>query len=100
MKRSTKQFDCGWYALVLWIRIPSWLAILLQNVEVNSGPLSDDMSFGTQKRAIQCLMIGLAHSEVDVLVIGTASGQRVVLSMMVRRYVKPSEGGGKPTEWI
>ena len=101
-KRSTKPFDCGWYAVVLWIWIPSWCAISVQRAEVKWGPLSEDMSIGTPKRAIQCPMRALAQSEVDVWANGMASGQRVVRSIMVSRCVNPSEVGSGPTKsmWI
>ncbi|GFS16648.1 hypothetical protein ElyMa_003219600 [Elysia marginata] len=43
-----------------------------------------------------------AHSDADVLVMGTASGHLDERSIMVRRYVKPSEGGSGPIKsmWI
>ena len=72
--------------------MPSLSAISFQRTDVNWGPLSEVISNGTPKRDIQCLLSVFALSEVDVLLIGMASGQRVVLSMMLRRYEYPSEG--------
>ena len=47
--------------------------------------------------AIHVLIRALADSVVVVSRRGIASGKRVVLSIMVRRCVKPEDGGRGPT---
>ena len=68
--------------------------------EVNCGPLSDVISSGTPKRDIQPKMRALAQSSVVVELRGIASGQREVLSIIVKKYVNPAEGCSGPTKLI
>lgn len=58
---------------------------------------SEEMSDGVPNLATHVLMNARATSVVAVDVSGTASGQRVVLSTIVSRWVKPQEGGRGPT---
>ena len=57
--------------------------------DVNCAPRSEDMSEGVPKRATQVLINARVMSTDATDVSGTASGQRVVLSTMVNKYVKP-----------
>ena len=54
-------------------------------VEVNTLPRSDVRCAGTPKREIQAFRSALAHDYVEASVIGTASGHRVVRSVMVKK---------------
>ena len=73
--------------------IPNNLATDDHNCEVNWDPRSDDMSMGIPKSAIQWYMRARAQPTVDMSLRGTASGQREKRSTIVKRWVKPSEGG-------
>jgi hypothetical protein len=68
-----------------------------QSEDVNCGPLSLVMIPGTPKRCIQPCRRAAAQSAAVVEASGIASGQRVVLSTMVKRYEKPEERGSGPT---
>ena len=65
--------------------------------EVNCEPLSEVMAAGTPKRAIQPRKRARAQSAAEVLASGTTSAHCMVRSMMVKRYVQPSEAGRGPT---
>ena len=56
-----------------------------QSAEVNWLPLSEVMAAGTPKRAIHPLKRACAQSAAAVVRSGTASAQRVVLSMTVNK---------------
>ena len=64
---------------------------------MNCEPQSDDMFPGTPNRAIQPEIRACTHSDEVMPRRGIASGQRVLRSMIVRRYVKPDEKGNGPT---
>ena len=76
---------------------PRRAAISLRNDDVNCDPRSEEISPGTQKQAIQPVMRACTHSGVVIPRSGIASGQRVLRSIIVRRYVKPEEKGKGPT---
>ena len=80
-----------------WSWVPSNWAIAVHNCDVNWGPLSDDMSIGIPKRAIQWETRACAQLVAVVSPRGMASGQRENRSTNVRRWVKPLEGGSGPT---
>ena len=61
------------------------LTKLIESSEVNCEPRSEERSEGIPKRATHVPMNVRATSEADVEERGTASGQRVVLSTMVKR---------------
>jgi hypothetical protein len=65
--------------------------------EVNCGPLSLVMIPGTPNLWIQPWRRAAAQSAAVMEVSGNASGQRVVLSMIVKRYEYPEERGSGPT---
>lgn len=71
--------------------------ICAQSEEVNCDPRSVVMVCVTPKREIHAETSASAHEEAVVEDRGTASGQRVVLSTMVRRCVLPCEEGSGPT---
>ena len=77
--------------------IPNCDEIVDHIAEVNCGPLSDVISKGTPNLEIHVLIRALAYSVVVVSRRGIASGQGVVLSIMVRRCVKPEDGVRGPT---
>ena len=52
---------------------------------------------GTPNREIQALNRASVQAEAEVEVMGTASSHLVDLSMMVKRWVWPLEGGRGPT---
>jgi len=56
--------------------------------------------WGQQKRAIQTETKALATASAVMSDRGSASGQRVYLSMAVRQYWKPEESGNSPTRSI
>ena len=65
--------------------IPSKSQRELRKGEVNCVPLPEVIVFGTPNRVIQFEKIALTVSAVEVVEDGTASDQRVDLSMMVKR---------------
>ncbi len=65
--------------------------------DVNWAPRSEVMVSGTPKRETQTSHRAFAQEEADVPANGTASAQREVLSMIVKIYVLPAEGGRGPT---
>jgi hypothetical protein len=70
---------------------------------VNWLPLSDVMMAGFLNRAIQLLMRASTQVSVSMEGMGMASSQRLVLSMMVNRYLKPSlevVRGPKKSTWM
>ena len=79
-----------------WVMWRSWQRAAHTD-EVNWGPRSEVIAAGTPKRATQWWSRAEAQAAADVEVRGTASGQRVVRSMMVSRYVKPLDIGRGPT---
>ena len=64
---------------------------------MNCDLRSDEISPGTPKRANQTVMRACTHLGVVMPRSGIASGQRVLRSIIVRRYVKPEEKGKGPT---
>ena len=60
---------------------------MVHNLDVNCEPLSEVMSKGMPKRAIQWKTNALAHVSVSIPFSGTASGHLVNLSTIVRRWV-------------
>jgi hypothetical protein len=68
------------------------------NEDVNCGPLSLVMMSGTPNLWIHPWRRAAAQSAAVVEASGTASGQRVVLSMIVNRYEKPEERSRGPTK--
>ena len=56
-----------------------------QKEKINCGPLSEVITTGTPKRLIQDEKSARAQSEEDVEDRGIASGQRVVLSIIVSK---------------
>ena len=69
----------------------------VQRLEVKEGPLSEVMCKGTPNLETQEDNRAEAQAEVVADFIGTASGQRVERSTMVKRYLKSSEEGRGPT---
>ena len=65
----------------------------VQNCNVKGLPQLEVMCFGTPNRLIHRDRRPGAHEEENALDIETTSNQRVDLSMMVKRYRDPSEGG-------
>ena len=65
--------------------------------DVKGVPLSEVMCSGTLWFAIQ-VDRALMQDVVVASGIGMASGHRVLLSIIVNRYLKPSEGGRGPTK--
>ena len=88
-KRSTKPFACGWYAVVAEMLIPCHKREVCQAAEVNSAPQSEVTVKGMPKREIQVPTNPSEPFSAVVSAIGTASGQRVVLSTIVNKYLKP-----------
>ena len=78
--------------------MPSSLVTLDQTSDVNCGPRSLVTVVGTPNRAIQPDMNARARETAEVSEMGMASGHLVNLSMMVKRYVNPWEGGRGPTK--
>ena len=68
-----------------------------QREEVKWAPLSEVRVEGTPNLEIHELMKTLAQESADVEDMGMASGHLVVLSMIVKRWVKPRWGGRGPT---
>ena len=64
---------------------------------MNGVPLSDVISSGTPKRAIQWLSRASTQFSVFAVLIGTASGHLVDRLMMVKRYRCSLEAGSGPT---
>ena len=60
---------------------------------MNLAPLVDVMMAGTPNLAIHPWNIACAQAAADVDCRGIASAHLVVLSMTVKRWVKPSEAG-------
>jgi hypothetical protein len=71
---------------------------LAHNEDVNCGPLSLVMIAGTPNLWIHPWRRAAAQSAAVVEASGSASGQRVVLSITVNRYEKPEERGSGPTK--
>ncbi len=71
---------------------------LAHNEDVNCGSLSLVMIAGTPNLWIHPWRRAAAQSAAVVEASGSASGQRVVLSIMVNRYEKPEERGSGPTK--
>ena len=69
---------------------------LVHSEDVKGVPLSDVMCCGTPWAAIQ-LMRAFRQDWVVASVMGMASGHLVDLSMIVKRYLKPSDLGRGPT---
>jgi hypothetical protein len=65
--------------------------------DVNGGPLSLVMMQGKPNRCIYPVRRAFAQSAVVVPDKGKASGQLVVLSMIVKMCVSPAETGSGPT---
>jgi hypothetical protein len=70
----------------------------VHEADANWVPLSEVNVSGTPKRATQEDRKASTHEEADILLRGTASSQRVVLSTIVNMYKYPSsEAGRGPT---
>ena len=65
--------------------MPRSLVVADQTLEINCAPRSLESWEGMPKRATQCQIKALAQDKVVAPLIGTASGQRVNRSTMVRR---------------
>ena len=79
---------CGW--------IPTKFVRLVHSDDVKGVPLSDEMCSGTPWAAIQ-VMRAFRQDCVVASSMGMASGHLVDLSIMVNRYLKPSDFGRGPT---
>ena len=77
--------------------VPSNVISLLQRFDSNCRPRSVVMVEGTSKREIQVHRKAFATVSAVLSAIGIASGQRVNLSIQVRMYTEPLEGGRGPT---
>jgi hypothetical protein len=66
--------------------------------DVNCGPLSLVMIAGTPNLWIHPWRRAAAQSAAVVDASGSASGQRVVLSITVNRYENPEERGSSPNK--
>ena len=88
---------CGWYAVVCLWEMLSRRQREDHSEEVNWAPLSEVMAAGTPNLAIQAWKRATAQSAAVVADTGTASAHLVDLSMMVKIWVKPREGGRGPT---
>ena len=76
----------------MWfLTIPNWLYKLSHNFDSNWAPLSKVIVAGVPERAIQPLKKASATVSALISTIGMASGQRVIRSIQVSRYLKPSE---------
>ena len=65
--------------------------------EVNCMPRSEVMVEGTPKRETQLSKNAWRTVSAEVSAMGAASGQRVVRSIIVRRYLNPRLGEKGPT---
>ena len=65
----------------------------VKSCDMRGMPWSEVMFSGTPKRLIHPNMKANAHGDEDAFNFGTASNQRTDLSMVVKRYWEPSEGG-------
>ena len=72
-------------------------ASAVHTADVNCGPLLEVITAGTQNLDTQWCTKAWAHAEAVVETMGMASGQRVVLSTMVKMLVNPPEEGRGPT---
>ena len=70
--------------------------ISVNNLEVKLVALSVTIVSGIPYLEIQVIS-ALAHASAEVEVRGIASGNQVALSIMVKRWVYPLEGGRGPT---
>ena len=68
--------------------------------EKNCGPRSKVIVTGTRNRDIEVDINAFAQSTDEIVESGTASSQRVVLSMIVKMWEKPEEWGIGPTRSI
>ena len=76
--------------------MPRRVRALCQASEVNCAPRSEVTVTGMPKREIQLSMNVWTTVSAVTFAMGTASGQRVVLLIIVRRYLKPRSGGNSP----
>ena len=97
-KRSTRPLDWGWKLVVFEREMFNKEHKTPQREEVNCAPQSEVILAGTPNLEIQQEIKALVQSSAEVEDIGTASGQREVLSTMVKRWVKPLELGRGPTK--
>ena len=81
---SSIPLACEWYAVVVMCWMLSKLQTAAHTEDVNCGPLSDVSASGTPKRPTQCCKNTVAMPRAVVSATGTASGQRVDLSIMVK----------------
>ena len=77
--------------------VPSREQTADHKAEVNWVPLSLVITAGTPNLEIHPWNMAVAHSAAEIPTSGTASGQRVDLSIKVRRYVNPPDRGRGPT---
>ena len=76
---------------------PSLVASCVHKAEVKTDPLSEVIVSGRPNLAIQPSMSAVTQESVVASVIGVASGHLVDLSIVVNRYLYPSDDGSGPT---
>ena len=80
--------------------VPSKFMRLLQRFDSNCRPRFVVIVEGTLKREIQMPRKACETVSAVLSVIRTASGQCVNLSMWVKMYTQPLEGGKGPTRYV
>ena len=86
----------GLYAVTCWSLMPILSMTSCHRSEVKFVPLSVTIDSGRPYREIHCRTC-LRHVSADCVRRGNASVHLVALSMIVRIYLYPSEGGRGPT---
>ena len=95
--RSMSLFACGWYAMVVKTVMSNPESVTDHALEVNCALLSVVTILGMPKRATQ--QLGNAWSTVSAIAsaMAAASGQQVVLSIIVSTYRLFCSRGNGPT---
>ena len=94
---SMRPLEAGCHAVVRVTEDPVRVARVLKRRASNCQPWSVVICWGQLKRATQTESKALATASSVMSRRGTASGQRVYLSMAVRQYRKPEDTGSGPT---
>ena len=94
---SMRPLEAGCHAVVRVREDPVRVARVLKRRASNCLPWSVVICWGQPKRATQTETKALATASSVMSRRGTASGQRVYLSMAVRQYRKPEDTGSGPT---
>lgn len=94
---STFPFACGWYGVVLICLQPSNLVNSTKMLDVNCRPKSVVILAGVPKRLIHPSMKDVATDLAVMSGMGTASGQFVKRSTIIKQYFCSFDGGNGPT---